>query len=1074
MNKAERAARADRATRAQRAPLGAWLLALALAVVGLLTAVALAQDEADEDEGPSKDAPKMAVPGPPGMPPGARPSRGGPGGPGQPAGPAGPSKTKPYDPENLPRPSKGLISMTFENADIGTVLRALSEIWGKTIAIHPDLKGNMTVVSAKEVTAEESFQIIKVALNIRGFTMVGSLAPECKVIEIWPKAAGAGRSDVVQEGADPSAITPGLDVITQVVHIKNLPARNVQQTLSPLLGGRETMSYGPNGPTPMVAGSANLVSLEEENILILTDTATNVKRMLELIALIDKVPDDRRAVEVVRLANASADDVQKLLADIFGDPMGALARQLAGQDRYGMEGPRSMMLMLQQGVMKATESVKITADPRTNSLVLYGPPETLKRLKDTITQLDQDISHPVVHRQFKLQFADAATVAQTLNQLFQQPDKTDDNGPSSFWRRLYFGVDNGEEQPKGHNLKENVVVADQRTNSILVNATPENMRVFEEMIRSLDQPSPAQTVVEVIPLEFAKASDVETSLRTLLRGSNNNNGWMFFLFGNQRPTDSPLDQLKNVTVVSEETSNSVVVSGPAESLPLVRRIVAGLDQPQAQVYISVIIADVTLTDTQALGVELNWTHAPPAGSTAATNFNLSNSVTTGIQYALVGNDFQALLKALSDKQKVKVLSTPHVTTINNKQATISIGQKYPYPTSQSETSGAAVVANFDLKDIDIQLQVTPRVSLGSRMVTLDVDQQIDELTGTVQQSGYTLPLISTRRATTGVMVETGQTIVIGGIIKDSRTKERTGVPVLQDLPLVGSLFRSDSDVTERTELMVFLTPFVVTTDEQLRRISESRQRQVRSEFPQFDETVANEQGFGAEKPPAAPPKTAEPQPKPPAEPTPRTQAPLAPAVPAPPAPAAPGVTPSAAPPANPRPAAAGAPGSTPLPPPAPPALPPAATLIPASATETTALAPPPLASATARTSAPPPPAALEPPPPPAADGPAPRPRPEPQPLTDAMVPVSVLLRADRPDLTPPPPLPASATQRFALDLPSPPRGPSRQVLAPPPAAAPPPPPGRLILVPPLDAAWTLPGGAAQVLTRFLLGPWSTD
>ena len=865
---------------------------LALVLLAAVCMPALAQPPGGWSGRRSRDGNGGAMPGgmPPGMPPGGMPGAPMPPGgdapqkaPDSGAGPSSVAKTRPFDPENLPKENKGLISMTFENAEIGAVLRALSTIWGKTIALHPSLQGAITVISAKDVTPAESLEIMRTALNVQGFTLIGGLDEKTKILEVWPRRDAANQGTIVQEGNDPEKVVANIQVITQVVSIRYLPARTLGETLKPLLNKEH----------------ASIVTLEDSNSLVITDTGINIKRMLEIITLVDKLPDDRRSVEVVRLVHANATEVQKLLNDIFSNPLAALQRQLQGGGGGrgggfgGMPGGgEGVMQMLQSGSMKATDTIKITADTRTNSLVLYGPPETLKTLRETITQLDQDVSRQVVFKRYSLQFADAAQVSSSLNQLFQQPEGSAGRMPSWFRR---WGQNNGEQPDRGFtSLKENLVVPDLRTNSLLITATPENQRIYEELIRSMDQPSQVQDVVEVIPLEFAKAATVQQSLSRLLRGSNNDRGWMFFIFGDSRSTDSPLQQLRDVTVVAEDTSNSLILSGPAEALPTIRRLVAGLDQPQAQVYISVIIADVTLTDTQQLGVELSWSHAPLKGDTAATNFDLNQNVSQGIRYALVHDEFSALLRALSDKQRVKVLSTPHVTGVNNKQATISIGQRFPFPSNMSESQGGNVVASFDLKDIVVKLDVLPRVSLGSQMVTLSVDQQIDELTGTVKQGNFDLPLVATRRATTDVMVESGQTVVIGGIIRDKVDKQRTGVPILQDLPIIGSLFRSTKDRNERTELMVFLTPFVVTTEDQLRAISEQRQLQLDTEFPQLKEYLRSQEQLGGEKPPRPQPPAPEPRPMPRTDPTPRTQGAL---------PTRPQVTPTAPVPTAPAPTA---------------------------------------------------------------------------------------------------------------------------------------------------------------------------
>lgn len=806
--------------------------------------------------GPGGTQPGAPPPGVPGQPGSGQPGQPGeqPGQPGgQPAQPAGPAPV--VDPDNLPRRRDGLVTMSFVNADVGAVLQALAEIWGETVTPHPELTGTITVVSAKDVTIEESFAIMSSALNVRGFTMVGTLDDDRKVVEIWPKKAVVGRGGPVQVGSDAAAITAGPDVITQVVPLRYIRSKTIADALRGLV----------------TQDASNIVSIDDTNTLVITDSAQNVKRLLEIIATLDTLPEDRRKVEVVTLKNGNASDIQQILTSLYSDPISSLQRRLQGGGGQDPQRAMQAIQMLQAGLIDPSDQVKITADTRTNSLVIYATPEVVEQLKTVIAGLDKDVTQQVVFRSFPLQYAQTEAVVEQLQDVFPQPEGISSGGglPSFFRRFGGFGRDQG--RPGFTSLRENLVVADVRTNSVLVTATPENMLVYEDLIRSLDKPSELQDVLEVVQLEFGDATQIQRTLQQLLRGGGGGGGFFFFLFGGgSRNQDTPLEQLRDVTVVADGQTNSLILSGPNSTLPTVRRMIDALDQPQAQVYISVIIADVTLRDDQQLGVEMSWLKAPGTDDTAETQFNLDSTITQGIRYALVDSEFQALLRALSDRNKVKVLSTPHITTLDNVEAEISIGQQFPFVSSATEQTGGNFRTTTDFKDIVIRLQVTPRVSLGSQMVVLDVNQTIDELVDTLEQGGFEQPLIATRTADTQVMVQSGQTIVIGGIIRDRLAESRVGVPILQDLPIIGGLFRRTRKETERTELMVFMTPFVVTDDEQLDAIRRMRQDQLRENLPQVEQYLRLDQQIGSETPEEPGPAPEEPGPMPPEEPTPRS------------------------------------------------------------------------------------------------------------------------------------------------------------------------------------------------------------
>ncbi len=825
----------------------------ALAQEGEPTEIAPVNSPRAVSEGTPPGAPPGQPGGQPGQP-GGQPGQPG-GQPGQPGGqPGQPGAGGPVvDPDNLPRRRDMLVSMSFVNADIGAVLQALSEIWGESISPHPELTGAITVVSAKDVTVEESFEIMRSALNVRGFTMVGTLSDDLKMIEIWPRTRAVGRGGDVQVGADPEEVEIGPDVITQVVPLRYVRAKTMAESLKPLI----------------VQESASLVGIDETNTLIITDTSANVRRLLQIISTLDAVPEDRREVAVVALRNGNATEVQSILTSLYADPVGSLQRRLQGRDpNQAMQ----VIQMLQAGLIDPSDQVKITADARTNSIVLFATPEVVEQLRTVIAELDKDVTTQVSFRTFQLQFAEAQSMADRLADVFPQPEGISGrSGLPSFFGR-FGGFGRQQATPGFTSLRENLVVADVRTNSLLITATPENMLVYEDLIRAMDKPGDLQDVLEVVSLEFAAAQTVQQTLNQLLRGGGGGGGFFFFLFGGgAQQRESPLQQLRDVTVVAEAQSNTLIISGPAASLPQVRRIIQALDQPQAQVYISVIIADITLSDSESLGVEMAWLKAPGEDDRAESVFNLDTAISQGIRYALVGSEFQALLRALSDRNKVKVLSTPHITTLDNVEAEISIGQQFPYVSSATEQTGGNFRTTTEFKDIVIRLQVTPRVSLGSRMVVLDVNQTIDELVDILESGGFEQPLIATRTANTEVMVESGQTIVIGGIIRDRESERSVRVPILGDLPLIGPLFRRSEQSNERTELMVFLTPFVVTTDEQLDRIRRMRQEQVGETLPAINDYLREQEGLREILPEPPGDTPAEPEERPLDEPTPSTE-----------------------------------------------------------------------------------------------------------------------------------------------------------------------------------------------------------
>jgi general secretion pathway protein D len=241
----------------------------------------------------------------------------------------------------------------------------------------------------------------------------------------------------------------------------------------------------------------------------------------------------------------------------------------------------------------------------------------------------------------------------------------------------------------------------------------------------------------------------------------------------------------------------------------VESIIQQLDKRTVQVFIEVAIVDVTLDDTTKFGVEWKWNDGQ---SSADTGFGLADAIPTGLRYSVISNNLQAVLRALTTKSNVKVYSTPTITTADNVRALISIGRQEPFVSSVEDTAqGGAFRRTVDFKDVSISLDVTPHVSEAANLITLEVIQTINELLG--REEELNAPIIASRQAQTTVMVNDGQTIVIGGIIKDNKQRVVNGVPILEDIPILGELFKSRRWQTEHSELMVFMTPHILR-DEQ--------------------------------------------------------------------------------------------------------------------------------------------------------------------------------------------------------------------------------------------------------------------
>ena len=714
-------------------------------------------------------------------------------------------------------------SMNFERADADSVVQFLSMISKVPIVTDPTLTGDMTIISPKRVSLKEVYDIINAALRVHGFAMVGDL--NSSVIQVVPlkKAIAAGTS-VVAGSTVGNAVTD-IDMVTQVVPIQYASSDDLCTQLKPLISSDQ----------------ASLVSLASTNTLIITDSGSNVKRLMDIIKSVDKDTLGTVAIQVYQCRFASADNLASTLSDLFQPKSTTGTARLPSSVSHvggqkSASAPRTAPSS-SDTLVGLRDEINISCDSRTNRLVISGTRDRISMVLDVIKDLDVDTEPEVKAKFFPLKYADAGTVADQLNNLFEQPQGSASTGSSN---RGFspFGRSGGQSSisPTEYaGLKRNVVVADARTNSVIVTATEQNMKAFEAMIQGLDAPKVLSETTRVYPLKYAKAESLAQTRTQLFRGNYNSTtsggryvGGIRSIFGlgnnNNQDSDSPLAQLQNITVVAESKTNSLLVTGPPNCTSVTDQLIEQLDKRTAQVFIEVAIVDVTLDNESQFGVEWQW---HDADSSASTSYGQA-AITTGLKYSVMHNNVQALLRALQTRSDVKVLSTPTITTADNVQAKISIGQDIPYVSNSTMTSGGNQQNTIDFRPVAISLTVTPHVNGTSDVIALDVRQVINEILGT--DPTLNAPIIADREAQTSITVCDGQTIVIGGIIQDNKSKYTKAVPILSSIPLVGNLFKSQDYKTSRSELMVFLTPRILKTDQDVKAVADDA-RQTMSSSP---------------------------------------------------------------------------------------------------------------------------------------------------------------------------------------------------------------------------------------------------
>lgn len=292
-------------------------------------------------------------------------------------------------------------------------------------------------------------------------------------------------------------------------------------------------------------------------------------------------------------------------------------------------------------------------------------------------------------------------------------------------------------------------------------------------------------------------------------------------------------QVPGVTVTAESHSNSLIASGPLSQVREMGWLVASVDRFRAQVSIRAEMVEVTLSDEDTRGVDLTAMFGgTEADGRLSTNYSdgtepVSINVTT-IQGDV---DVSAVMKLIREEREARLLSSPEITTLDNQPARVHVGERVPYQRATIETQTGATLAEVEFIDVGVKLDVVPIIS-GDGLLYLQIHSEVSEV---LDQSVQNVPRIGTREADTRVLVRHGDTVVIGGLMKDNVVDVTRKVPLLGDIPLLGMLFRRDSKRTDKTEFLVFIRPLILDDPAQMR--PDPRAAEIRAKWPARTDSV---------------------------------------------------------------------------------------------------------------------------------------------------------------------------------------------------------------------------------------------
>ncbi len=445
----------------------------------------------------------------------------------------------------------------------------------------------------------------------------------------------------------------------------------------------------------------------------------------------------------------------------------------------------------------------MAAVPESNTVILSDTAANVNRLALMIKQIDKSDAQKI--EIISLRHANATDLIVPLNTLIASANagKTSATAPP--------------------------MVADDRSNSIIIGGDPELRLQIRALIANLDTPVEKDGNTEVIYLHYAVAKDLMATLTGVSSLKDEN--------ANKPKTLATTE--KTFDIRADDATNALIITAPGEKMRSLKSVVRQLDIRRAQVHIEAIIAEVNYTKNQEIGVE--WHTKPVTDGVSANAFtnNLGDMIssagkTMSVGY-LVGSELRALLNAFAKDNNVNVLSTPSIVTLDNEEASMIVGQNVPILSGSFSSAAGGVgnaVSTFTRQDVGVKLKVTPQINEGNA-IKLKVKQEVSSVDTTVSATtsngGVTL---NKREIDTSVLVDDGKILVLGGLIGDDVQETVTKVPLLGDLPFIGHLFQDRNTSVVKKNLMVFLRPVIMRDPEKASAFTSDRYNSLRNKQEQ--------------------------------------------------------------------------------------------------------------------------------------------------------------------------------------------------------------------------------------------------
>ncbi|MEQ9544829.1 MAG: type II secretion system secretin GspD [Marinobacter sp.] len=568
--------------------------------------------------------------------------------------------------------------LNLKDADIRAFVTQVADITGYSFVVDPRVKGKVTVLSSAPMNKNEIYDLFLAVLQVHGFTAI----PGQEVIKVVQQVDAKQSAESLERFTE----TPSEQLITRVIQIDNANALE----LVPIL-------------RPLVAKYGHLAGVAAANALIVSDHSANIRRIEQIVRELDS--PSKYEVEVIQLEEAWVGDLVKLLQELAPDELG------------------------QGGNERGARKYSVTADERSNRLILRGDESFRDKMRGLIRKLDQPSATGGTTKVIRLKHADAKNLSELLQGVMGELAQEASGGGS------------GGSGSTGRRSTSFSVFADEGLNALVVRGEPSMMQEAEQIVAQLDVRR-AQVMIEAAIVEISDELGQDLGVQV---------------------------------AVGDESGESTPVAGTN-------------------------FGNVGRSLGDVLGAIVNDSIIAPAtgGITVGAGERDENGLSWGV-----------LLQALSTSAAANLLSTPSIITLDNQESEIIVGQNVPFRTGQSTVTGDGTTNPFttiERRDIGLTLKVTPTISADG-LVRLVVEQTTEDIAESVEDASDIVT--SKREIKTTVLADDGETIVLGGLMKDDLQINRSKVPLLGDIPLLGRLFSSESERRIKRNLLVFLRPKIL-------------------------------------------------------------------------------------------------------------------------------------------------------------------------------------------------------------------------------------------------------------------------